>query len=216
MNPTMPSSVPDDAEKLLRFITINGIYPTVPALPAHNHMGAIIVDAVLQRRQNWNNTVKPRLDVLVEKHLDAKTTNGLVELIEKGKLSDAIRWSGEERLLEIADIANVLNKLGIDTPAELAAALTAEPNRSEVRAALRKIKYVGCKTLDYLDILVGIPATAIDSRLQSVAEKAGIEDISYDHMQQVITYLAKIKNWNLRGLDHAMWASNSDSSYQSH
>jgi len=207
MEPTKQSSVPGDAEKLLDYIHNSGIDPNIPAPDGWKHMGAIVCDAVLQRRLNYETTVEPRIKYLISNYLNGVTTKDLLDLIKQGKLSEAIKWSGDARLTEIEQITSLLSALGIDTWLQLKDSLASEPNRSEVRAALGAINFVGPKTLDYFDILVGIPGTAIDSNISKVATFAGIEDLSYQHLHDVVTELSSRTGWNLRNLDHALWNS---------
>lgn len=195
----------DDVNKLLAYIDENNIDPTNCAPRGWDHMGAIIADAVLQQRNRYEPTVRSRVESIISDWPDAKTTSGLQKRIAAGGLAEVIRWTGEDRLHEVEEIADVLSELGIETHDELSAALSSDPRRTEVRAALGKVKHVGPKTLDYFDILVGYSGTAIDDRIRCVADYAGIHDLSYDHLHTVIEEAAESHDWDLRNLDYALW-----------
>jgi hypothetical protein len=120
-----------------------------------DHIGAIIVDATLQRRQNYNETVKPRVEALVAKWPDAATTSGFRKHLDTGKLSEVIDWPSPGRLAQVDDITQVFERLGIETVVELHDAL-GDPAKGALRYALAAVRHVSPKTLDYIGTLSGI------------------------------------------------------------
>ncbi|HSN38358.1 MAG TPA: hypothetical protein VLT34_18600 [Arthrobacter sp.] len=121
-----------------------------------DHVGAIIVDATLQRRQNYHETVKPRVDALVAAWPDAATTSGFRRHLGTGKLSDVIDWPSPGRLAQVEDITRVFEGQGIETVMELRGALGDPARRTVLREALAGVRHVSPKTLDYIDTLSGI------------------------------------------------------------
>jgi hypothetical protein len=124
------------------------------------HIGAIIVDATLQRRQNYNATVQPRVAALVAAWPDAATTSGFRRHLDTGKLSDVISWPSPGRLAQIEDITRVFESQGIETVAELRDQLGNQARRTVLREALGAVRHVSPKTLDYFDTLSGITTGA--------------------------------------------------------
>jgi hypothetical protein len=121
-----------------------------------DHIGAIMVDATLQRRQNYHETVKPRVDALVEAWPDAATTSGFRRHLDTGKLSVVIDWPSPGRLAQIDDITRVFEGQGIETVMDLRGALVDPSRRTVLREALAAVRHVSPKTLDYIDTLSGI------------------------------------------------------------
>lgn len=121
-----------------------------------DHIGAIIVDATLQRRQNYHETVKPRVDALIEAWPDAATTSGFRRHLDTGKLSDVIDWPSPGRLAQVEDITRVFEGQGIETVMELRGALVDPARRTVLREALAAVRHVSPKTLDYIDTLSGV------------------------------------------------------------
>ena len=121
-----------------------------------DHIGAIIVDATLQRRQNYNETVKPRVEALVAAWPDAATTSGFRRHLDTGKLSDVISWPSPGRLAQVEDITRVFEDQGIETVVELRGALGDPARRTVLREALAAVRHVSPKTLDYIDTLSGL------------------------------------------------------------
>ena len=121
-----------------------------------DHIGAIIVDATLQRRQNYHETVKPRVVALIEAWPDAATTSGFRRHLDTGTLSDVISWPSPGRLAQVDDITRVFEHQGIETVLELRAALGDPAKRTVLREALAGVRHVSPKTLDYIDTLSGI------------------------------------------------------------
>ena len=121
-----------------------------------DHIGAIIVDASLQRRQNYHETVRPRVIALVEAWPDAATTSGFRRRLDTGTLSEVISWPSPGRLAQVADMTRVLESQGIETVMDLRGALSDPANRAVLREALGSVRHVSPKTLDYIDTLSGV------------------------------------------------------------
>lgn len=125
-----------------------------------DHIGAIIVDATLQRRQNYNETVKPRVEALVAEWPDAATTSGFRRNLDTGKLSEVIDWPSPGRLAQVEDITQVFERQGIETVAELRGTLKDHAKGAALREALAQVRHVSPKTLDYIGTLSGISTDA--------------------------------------------------------
>ena len=132
-----------------------------------DHIGAIIVDATLQRRQNYHETVKPRVVALAAAWPDAATTSGFRRHLDTGKLSEVISWPSPGRLAQVEDITRVFEREGIETVIELRDRLRDQDTRTVLREALASVRHVSPKTLDYIDTLSGISTgPAGDVRVQ--------------------------------------------------
>jgi hypothetical protein len=130
-----------------------------------DHIGAIIVDATLQRRQNYHATVLPRVVALVEAWPDAATTSGFRRRLDTGKLPDVINWPSPGRLAQVADITDVLERQGIETVMDLRATLGEGATRGVLREELAAVRHVSPKTLDYLETLSGATVAAAATSL---------------------------------------------------
>lgn len=199
-------TISDDTAKLLTFMDSHGIDASTEVSRGWASIGAIIVDASLQRRQNYRATVKPRVDALVAAWPDAKTTSGFRTRLATGTLSEIITWPSPGRLGQIDDLTCVFEDQGIETVEELRARLTDQARRPIFREALAAVRHMGPKTLDYIDILSGLSTgVAIDVRIRRVAGDAGIEDMSYANMSAVIRAAADSRGWRAGDLDAALW-----------
>ena len=199
-------TIDTDAANLLALMDSHGIDASTEVSRGWAHIGAIIVDATLQRRQNYNATVKPRVDALVMAWPDAATTSGFRQRLDTGKLSEVISWPSPGRLAQVEDITRVFERQGIETVVELRVTLGDHAKRAVLREALAVVRHVGPKTLDYMDILSGIPTgVAVDVRIRRVVQAAGIEDLSYGHVAAVIRAAAAGRGWRAGDLDAALW-----------
>ncbi|WP_426998489.1 hypothetical protein [Pseudarthrobacter sp. N5] len=199
-------TIDGDTAKLLAFMDSHGIDASTEASRGWVSIGAIIVDASLQRRQNYESTVKPRVDALVVAWPDARTTSGFRKRLGTGTLSEVIDWPSPGRLAQIDDLTCVLEDQGIETVEELRATLTDPARRPVLRRALAAVRHVSPKTLDYIDVLSGLSTgVAVDVRIRRVAEAAGIEDTSYANMSAVILAAADSRGWRAENLDAALW-----------
>lgn len=133
---------------------------------AWDHIGAIIVDATLQRRQNYHATVHPRVVALVAAWPDAATTSGFRRHLDTGELSEVISWPSPGRLAQVEDMTRVFERQGIETVVELRGALGDQARKTVLREALAAVRHVSPKTLDYIDTLSGVSrGPAVDVRV---------------------------------------------------
>lgn len=195
-----------DAEKLLTYLEAKGLDGSVQVTRGWDHLGAVIVDAALQRRQRYKATVEPRVRALVAAWPDANTASGFRARVKDGGLGAVIRWKSGDRVNQIDDILGVFEAQNINTVNDLQNRLAPSPERDELRSALRRVKHVGPKTLDYFDILTGSSAAvAIDVRIRKVAAKAGITNHAYSHLSAVIHEAAATRGWRSGDLDAVLW-----------
>lgn len=201
-------TIEGDAEKLLAYMDSLGLDASARRTRGWESIGAIIVDASLQRRRNYASTVRPRVAAVVEAWPDAATTTGFRRRLNTGKLSEVINWPTPERLTQIDHITGVLEHedIAIETVQELRDHLKNPAKRTALRKALRAVRHVGPKTLDYFDILTGLPTgVAIDVRIRRRAKAAGIDDLSYDHLAAVIRLVAERRGWRPGDVDGTLW-----------
>lgn len=199
-------TIDGDTAKLLAFIESHGIDASSEASRGWASIGAIIVDASLQRRQNYEATVKPRVDALVAAWPDARTTSGFRKRLAAGTLSEVIDWPSPGRLAQIDDLTCVLEDQGIETVEELRARLADPAERPVLRDALAGVRHVSPKTLDYIDVLSGLSTqVTTDARIRRVAEATGIEDTSYANISAVVSAAAASRGWRAEDLDAALW-----------
>jgi hypothetical protein len=174
--------------------------PFTPA-PGWTHMGAAICDAVLQRRMNYKAVVLPRVAALKAGWPEADTVSRFRQHIAHGDLQAILDINSPARLSTTSELADHLAAAGVETHTQLRVWL----DIPEHAAGLRKIKWIGPKTVDYLGILVGRRSVvAIDTRLRRFAELAGVTEpdaLLSKHLVQAAGQL----ECDPTGLDHAIW-----------
>ena len=195
-----------DSEKLLAHADALGLDLAKDATVRLSHMGRLIADSVLQRRQKYTATVQPRVERFERERPEAATTAGFLEFARDGDLSQALNWRGTGRLALMTEIAQALDDLGIESVEGLRDAFASDVTSDATSARLRGIKGVGRKTVNYLKILAGLDFCAIDTRIKNFAAGAGIEDLCASHLEDVIADAAAARNTTVRSIDAAVWA----------
>lgn len=162
------------------------------------HMGAILVDAILQAGANYD-AVKQRVDH-IKKFSAARTTAGLIALAEQKPINDLLNWKGRkpERVLTIA---RFFKDKGVETRSDLRRWLEAPNNLEE----LSKLEGIGNKTIDYLKKLAGIPNIAIDRYWHRLLNEAKISYKDYSEAKQIADLTAKLMKVNKASLDVSVW-----------
>lgn len=158
-------TIDNDDSNLPALTDSQGIDASTEISRGWDHIGAIIVDATLQRRQNYHETVMPRVVALVEAWPDAATTSGFRRRLDTGKLSEVINWPSPGRLAQVEDITFVFERQGIETVMDLRATLGEDATRGVLREELAAVRHVSPKTLDYIETLSGATTGAAASSL---------------------------------------------------
>ena len=190
------------AEKLIQYIykTEHNFVPVIQRTP-YNHMGATIVDSILQAGLNYKTVVYPRVKKLLLFYPDYKTTCDFLILIQTIPLTNLINWTNEVKINRIKELSWFLYNNSIETEANLAIWLEDNENKQK----LKQIKGIGNKTVDYLTMLSGKPAIAIDRHLFKYLEYAGVVVKSYEEANKIYSYVANQLNMTFYELDKKIW-----------
>ena len=172
------------------------------AQKTYNHMGATIVDSVLQAGLNYYTIVFPRVEHLILTYPYYRTTSDFLILINSMPLRDIIHFDNTAKSWSIFCLAWFLNNHGIQTEKEAAVWLKSESNTQ----CLLGIKGIGNKTIDYLKGLVGIrESIAIDRHLFGLLKLAGIEYNDYKEAHDIYSQAAYLLDCDPYCLDKSVW-----------
>ena len=188
------------AEKLANFIRGKNFAPVAKRKPYY-HMGATITDSILQAGLNYNHVVYPRVCKLITKYADYKTTCDFIILMQVAPLSELISWKNPKKLQRVKDLTWFLYNNGLENEDQLAKWLDIEENISQ----LRKLDGIGPKTIDYLKMLSGSQAIAIDRHLFAFLELAGIPHCSYQEASLIYGKAAELLDIGQYELDKKVW-----------
>ncbi|MCC7369452.1 MAG: hypothetical protein IT306_13575 [Chloroflexi bacterium] len=167
----------------------------------YEHMGALICDAGLQPGVNYLNVVWPRIENLMKAHPSAATTSGFLCVAMEHGLGQILSWSGSKKLQTIAVLTELLHRHGVETVSDLRVWLS-NPQHLEELAA---IVGIGRKTVDYIQLIVGLPAVAVDVHIAKFVEQAGINASEYQDIQDLIVRTAALMGISSAVLDHSIW-----------
>jgi len=183
------------------------LYRSLDEIYSHkNHMGAIMVDGILQAGINYDTVVKPRVEKIgiIKK---AKTTKGFYAFYSRQGLEKLINFRGK-KIETIKSLVNLFIKEKIDNPKELKKWIENNKNLKK----LIMINGIGDKTVDYFKILVGIPTVAIDRHLINFLRKANISIGDYKKAREIINSTADKMKIGRALLDYSIWKYMSDKS----
>lgn len=172
-----------------------------------DHMGALIVDAALQPRTRYRTTVWPRARKVYSDWPDARTTTGFRARLKAVDLPTYLAWSATSpKMKKIYDLTAVMEELGIDTVGELADRICDPDKEKETRDALRRVRNVGPKTLDYIAILAGSSNhIAVDQHVTAFVRDAGAQTRTYDEVESTVRAAASELGCSPGTLDAAIW-----------
>jgi hypothetical protein len=191
-----------DPEKLAHYVkslpdfefyqTIDGNY---------DHIGATVADAILQANNKYSTHVKPRVNRILVKYPQTRTTSSVLHLLESIAATEFLNWRGIDRAERFRKVLNLFAAEGIEVESDLREWLSQD---SSLRK-LRTIKGIGPKTTDYFKILVGVSTSAIDRHLLKFLGLAGLVPCGYLDAQAIINATADILSVDRANFDHSIW-----------
>jgi len=188
------------AETLAEFIYNKEFEPIIQRTPYY-HMGATIIDSILQAGLNYRHVVYPRGIKSLNKYPDYTTTCDFIILMQVTPLTKLIKWQKGRKLERIQDLSWFLFNNGIENEKQLATWLDTNENIER----LSQINGIGPKTIDYLKILSGAQAIAIDRHLFGFLELAGIFDRSYSEASLIYSKASELLNTSEYEMDRQIW-----------
>ena len=190
----------DPVEKLIAHIKATvGSGPFKPAA-GWSHMGAVICDAVLQRRMRYCGVLR-RVKQLQETWPNADTVSRFDAHIACHDLQSVLDIRSRAKPATIRDLTALFVGEKVETRDDLRSWLD-DPDH--VRA-LMTIKWVGPKTVSYLGNLVGRSEIAVDSRLTGFAAQADVHELSTAKLKACFEQAADRLGVERGGLDHVIW-----------
>ncbi|MFF3459583.1 hypothetical protein ACFYXH_35835 [Streptomyces sp. NPDC002730] len=145
------------------------------------HMGTVICDTSFHARRKYKSTIRPRLVQLQPAWPDAATVRGFQARLATEDLAVAMNFKSPSRVATAHAITDLLAARGVDSRDDLHAWLDHRDNR----AALRAVKGVGPKSVDYIGNLVGRSQVAVDVHLRAFAADAGVAGLRYEELRAV-------------------------------
>ena len=198
-----PQDVVDETAVLLaNFIqSLPDFTMTEPTYTHYDHMGAVITEGILQAGIKYETVVRSRVENLRQTWPQARTTSAFQALMQQEGLATLINWQGQRKLNTIQTLTQLFVDESVETEADLRDWLGIIANRER----LAQINGIGPKTIDYLQLLVGIPTIAVDVHLFRFLEMAGLPTRDYDQAHQLFTQTAAVLGWETAVLDHSIW-----------
>jgi hypothetical protein len=165
------------------------------------HMGATVVDAILQAGLNYKTVVKPRVLRVLEKQPNERTSSTFLRIARSNFFPELIDWHHFVKINRIREILRFFSNRKLETEKEVASWLSVSGNSN----LLQTINGIGPKTVDYLANLVGLSHVAIDRHLHNFGRMAGVPRLDYQYLKTVMSYAADLMEVNRRCFDISIW-----------
>jgi len=168
---------------------------------SYHHMGAIVADCVLQAGLNYRSVVLPRVSAILERFPGLDRTSELVELVARGETSHFLNWHHPEKIERFEALVCFLSECSVENAPMLRDRL----QDASFVVALRVVRGVGPKTVDYMQCLVGIDSIAVDRHVRTFAKRVGVVEEDYDFLKSVFCYAADLLCVSRREFDAWVW-----------
>lgn len=176
-------------------------FSSTPSRIPYDHMGATLSDAILQSGMNYNNIVYPRILLFRKKYSTFRTTSSFIALFNAIPLEKILNWNNCDKIDRITNISLLLFCNKVENENDLKCWIDDNCNTEK----LKKIRGIGPKTIDYIKLLVGLPAIPIDRHLFKFLELAKLKTSNYDDASQLYISVSRNMGINLSDLDYQIW-----------
>lgn len=167
----------------------------------YDHMGAIIVDSILQAGLNYQTVVLPRVKLLIEKYASFTSCISFNMLIDIFGVDEIINFKNKRKNMLIKEVTIFLINNKVNDVFDFSKFLKNQKNITNLLA----IKGIGNKTIDYMKKLVGVDTMPIDRHMINFLNMAGVSVKGYHEIQEIYIQTAKELNINLTSLDKTIW-----------
>ena len=168
----------------------------------YDHMGATLVDGVLQAGVRYETVVVPRVERIKTEHPEAVTTSHFAELLGATDPHELLQWKREASIETLQDLMHLVHGLGLEDEGDLLAWLDQPGSKARVTA----IKGIGEKTFQYLRFLAGADdAVAIDRWLWRVLEDAKVSVSGFDDALTVFRDASAVLRLPPATLEYSVW-----------
>lgn len=169
--------------------------------PAYNHMGALLADSILQAGLKYHSVVRPRILTILTDYPDLSRTSNLIKLVERRDTSAFLNWTHQEKVDRFEALVLFLGDASVEHVDDLKGAL----QDSEFATALRGVRGIGPKTVDYMGCLVGMESIAVDRHVRTFAKRVGVMEDDYEFLKMVFCYAADLLSVPRREFDAWVW-----------
>lgn len=176
--------------------------------PAYDHMGALVADSVLQAGLNYKSVVLPRIKAILNLYPDLNQTSSVFELVSLGQTSVFLNWKHPEKVGRFDDLVTFLFDNSVERISDLKEALS----DALFVTAMRAVRGVGPKTVDYMGCLVGADSIAVDRHVRTFAKRVGVLEDDYDFLKSVFCCAADLLSLPRREFDAWVWKRESATS----
>lgn len=195
--------------KLIDYINTLGDFDIIEQIDGYDHIGAVVVDGILQASLNYEHVVKPRVMSVLVRYPDAKSTSEFIEICERDGLKSIINWKDDKKPGYITALLQFLKNNKIETVPQLKTFLNDQDNKDRF---IKENKGIGTVTAEYFRILSGDESVKIDRHLRTFLANAGMEGITDKEAITLITDAAIKLKLTPSVLDYSIWSYQSKKS----
>jgi hypothetical protein len=194
-----------NARILAEYIKSLQDFPLLIQRPSsYSHMGALLVDSILQAGINYRKVVLPRVINILESFPEATTTSRFLAIMSSHELKNILSCKHCEKPRRLLHLTTTLYLADVETIKELQDWL----DLAENIITLRKIIGIGSKTIDYINFLAGTSSIAGDRHLRHFVQSGNSHCTNYNYfeLKRTIEFTADILEIPRVNLDYAIWS----------
>lgn len=195
MNEKLPAELAQYIESLPKF-------EIQKQIDAYDHMGALVVDGILQAALTYETVVLPRVKMVLQQYPDVKTTSGFIEVCKEVGIKNIINWNGDKKPNYILGLLDFLKSEEVETVPQLRDWLADIDNKAKF---IKDNKGIGDVTAEYFRILSGDESVKIDRHIRNFLADAGVPQISDDEAIKALSDVALKLSTTPSVLDHSIW-----------
>lgn len=171
-------------------------------IDSYDHMGAVVVDGILQAGLSYKTVVKPRVMSILNQYGDKKTTDDFISVCAKVGIRNLINFQNGYKPDCIISLLHFLKSNNIQTVRELKLWLRNPDNKNRF---IKENKGIGAKTAEYFRILCGDQTVKVDVHMARFLDSAGFANLPLDEAVKLVSNTALKLGVKPSVLDYSIW-----------
>jgi hypothetical protein len=193
----------DDVAKVANLLAF--VRPSLPKVDGfrqrYSHMGALLADVALQSSLNYASVVLPRVQRIGEVYGDRPRTSQMLDAVQEVGADRVLGWRHPDKPRRFMELLYACREVQVETVEELGDALSS----GCVLSQFARIRGIGPKSLDYLQLLAGVATVAIDRHMSWFLDAAGVRRRAYEDRRDLMVQACESLGVDVAQTEHALW-----------
>ena len=171
-----------------------------PALGSE-HIGAFIAEAIMQPGESYKIAIRPLIERLIRDYPEGKTSGHFARLLEEISPKYFLNWKENDKPRRVLAVAKCLHALSIETADELRFII----DDPDFIKAMKDIRGIGNRQIDYLKLLLEIPSETAQEYMNVILKESGVSTVPEEEISVIWDETARLLQKKTSDLLLCVW-----------